>query len=110
VGLQSFDDLRGAGKEFIPLFEQKSDTRLSELAPLSIRLRNGRQTKVHYDQDRPPWISSRLQDFFQIGASLPGCPEPRVDWQRARMLRLRIEGPSKIHEPGAPFGRQMVQT
>jgi hypothetical protein len=37
---------------------------LNEVAPLSIRLRNGRQTKVHYERGRPPWISSRLQDFF----------------------------------------------
>jgi ATP-dependent helicase HrpB len=65
VGLQSFDELRDAAKDLIPLLEQKSDTRLlNELAPLSIRLRNGRQSKVHYNQGRPPWISSRLQDFF----------------------------------------------
>ena len=65
VGLQSFDDLRVAAKDLISLLEQKSDTRvLNELAPLSIRLRNGRQAKIHYDQGRPPWISSRLQDFF----------------------------------------------
>ena len=65
VGLQSFGELRDAAKDLIPLLEQKSDTRrLNELAPLSIRLRNGRQTKVHYNQGRPPWISSRLQDFF----------------------------------------------
>jgi ATP-dependent helicase HrpB len=65
VGLQSFGELRDAAKDLIPLLEQKSDTRLlHELAPLSIRLRNGRQTKVHYNQGRLPWISSRLQDFF----------------------------------------------
>jgi ATP-dependent helicase HrpB len=65
VGLQSFGELRDAAKDLIPLLEQKLDTRLlNELAPLSIRLRNGRQTKVHYDRGRPPWISSRLQDFF----------------------------------------------
>jgi ATP-dependent RNA helicase HrpB len=65
AGLQSFGELRDAAKDLIPLLEQKADTRLfNELAPLSIRLRNGRQTKVHYDQGRPPWISSRLQDFF----------------------------------------------
>ena len=37
---------------------------LDEIAPLSIRLKNGRQTKIHYEEGRPPWISSRLQDFF----------------------------------------------
>jgi ATP-dependent helicase HrpB len=67
VGLHSFAELRDAAKDLIPLLEQKSETRLlNELAPLSIRLSNGRQSKVHYDQGRPPWISSRLQDFFGI--------------------------------------------
>jgi ATP-dependent helicase HrpB len=63
--LQSFGDLKEASKNFIPLLEQKVNTRLlNELAPLNLRLKNGRQTKVHYEVGRPPWISSRLQDFF----------------------------------------------
>jgi len=65
LGLQSFGDLRAAAGNLLPLLEQKLNTRLlNEIAPLSIRLKSGRQTKVHYEQGRPPWISSRLQDFF----------------------------------------------
>jgi ATP-dependent helicase HrpB len=65
LGLQSFTDLRQAAKNLIPLLEQKFNVRLlNEIAPLSIRLKNGRPAKVHYEQGRPPWISSRLQDFF----------------------------------------------
>jgi ATP-dependent helicase HrpB len=65
LGLQSFGDLRDASRNLMPLLEEKLNTRLlNEVAPLSIRLRNGRQTKVHYEQGRPPWISSRLQYFF----------------------------------------------
>ena len=65
VGLQSFNDLRTAAGNFLPLLEQQLNARLlNELAPLSIRLKNGRQTKVHYEQGRQPWVSSRLQDFF----------------------------------------------
>jgi ATP-dependent helicase HrpB len=65
LGLQSFGDLKDASRNFMPLLEEKVNARLlNEVAPLSIRLRNGRQTKVHYEQGRPPWISSRLQDFF----------------------------------------------
>jgi ATP-dependent helicase HrpB len=64
-GLQGFGDLNGASKNFLPLLEQKVNTKLlNEVAPLYIRLKNGRQTKVHYEEGRPPWISSRLQDFF----------------------------------------------
>jgi ATP-dependent helicase HrpB len=65
LGLHSFADLREAAKNLTLLLEQNLNVRLlNEIAPLSIRLANGRQTKVHYEQDRPPWISSRLQDFF----------------------------------------------
>ncbi|MBZ5523465.1 MAG: ATP-dependent helicase HrpB [Acidobacteriia bacterium] len=64
-GLRSFAELKSAAKHFIPLLEQKVDSRrLQELAPLNIRLQNGRQTKVHYEHGKPPWIASRLQDFF----------------------------------------------
>jgi ATP-dependent helicase HrpB len=65
LGLQSFGDLKNASRNFIPLLEEKSNTKLlNEVAPLNVRLKNGRQTKVHYQEGRPPWISSRLQDFF----------------------------------------------
>jgi ATP-dependent helicase HrpB len=65
LGLQSFGDLRSASRNFIPLLEEKLNMKLlDEIAPLSIRLKNGRQTKIHYEEGRPPSISSRLQDFF----------------------------------------------
>jgi ATP-dependent helicase HrpB len=64
-GLRSFAELKSAAKHFIPMLEQKVDSRrLQEIAPLHIRLQNGRQTKVHYEQGKSPWIASRLQDFF----------------------------------------------
>ena len=65
LGLQSFSELRDSARNLLPLLEAQLDTRrLNEAAPLSIRLSGGRQTKVHYEQGRLPWISSRLQDFF----------------------------------------------
>jgi ATP-dependent helicase HrpB len=65
VGLQSFNDMRVAAKNLLPLLEQKLGARrLNELAPTSLRLQGGRQTKVRYEHGRPPWIASRLQDFF----------------------------------------------
>ncbi len=49
----------------VPLLEQKLGARrLHEIAPASIRLQKGRQTQVHYERGKPPWIASRLQDFF----------------------------------------------
>jgi ATP-dependent helicase HrpB len=41
--------------------------RLSELAPERITLPGGRSTAVHYEPGKPPWIASRLQDFFGMG-------------------------------------------
>jgi ATP-dependent helicase HrpB len=65
VGLQSFGELRVAATHLIPLLEQRLNARLlNEVAPVTIRLRNGRHTKIHYETGKPPWISSRLQDFF----------------------------------------------
>jgi ATP-dependent helicase HrpB len=64
-GLKSFQELRGAAANLIPLLESRLGTRaLSEFAPARVRLPNGRDTRVHYEAGKPPWISSRLQDFF----------------------------------------------
>ncbi len=64
-GLQSFAELKTAAANFLPLLEQQLDSRiLNELAPPRLRLQGGRQTKVHYERGKTPWIASRLQDFF----------------------------------------------
>jgi ATP-dependent helicase HrpB len=64
-GLRSFAELKKAAGDFVSVLEQKVGARkFRELAPASIRLQNGRQTKVHYERGKPPWIASRLQDFF----------------------------------------------
>jgi ATP-dependent helicase HrpB len=64
-GLISFAQLKAAARNFIPMLEQKVGIRrLNQIAPESIRLLSGRQTKIHYERGRSPWIASRLQDFF----------------------------------------------
>ena len=37
---------------------------LARFAPEKVRLARGREVKVHYADGAPPWIASRLQDFF----------------------------------------------
>ena len=37
---------------------------LDDIAPERIRLSRGRHTRVHYEPGQPPWVASRLQDFF----------------------------------------------
>jgi len=64
-GLRSFADLKKVAAGFIPLLEQKlGRQKLERLAPSTVRLPNGRQTKIHYEPGKSPWIASRLQDFF----------------------------------------------
>jgi ATP-dependent helicase HrpB len=64
-GLKSFAELKKAGASLIPTLEQRAGSRLlNEIAPGRIRLPNGPQTKINYEAGKPPWIASRLQDFF----------------------------------------------
>jgi ATP-dependent helicase HrpB len=39
---------------------------IDRMAPERLRLPGGREVKVHYDAGKPPWIESRLQDFFGV--------------------------------------------
>jgi ATP-dependent helicase HrpB len=65
VGLRSFGELKNAATDLVSTLERKlASRRLNELAPARIALQNGRQTKIHYERGKPPWIKSRLQDFF----------------------------------------------
>ncbi len=64
TGLRSFTELRDAAAGLLPALEARAGSSLRDLAPTSVRLPGGRQTKVRYDAGRPPWVESRLQDFF----------------------------------------------
>src|SRR5258706_15227475 len=45
----------------------EKDRRLLEsVAPEKIRLPGGRHVKVNYEANQPPWVESRLQDFFGL--------------------------------------------
>jgi ATP-dependent helicase HrpB len=37
---------------------------LEKMAPTHITLPGGRRLRVHYEAGKPPWVESRLQDFF----------------------------------------------
>lgn len=58
-GRSSFAQLTGFVESIRP-------PRLDQLAPERLRLPGGRQVKVHYEKNQPPWIESRLQDFFGV--------------------------------------------
>jgi ATP-dependent helicase HrpB len=81
MGLRSFAELKSAAADVVPMLERKMVTRrLDEIAPARIRLPNGRQTKVHYEPGKPPWIASRLQDFFGMRET------PRVGTERTAVV------------------------
>ncbi|MFT3924812.1 MAG: ATP-dependent helicase HrpB [Myxococcales bacterium] len=62
----SFADLRADPFEHaLPqLVSDSLRARLERLAPARVRLPSGRELVIHYEIDRPPWVESRLQDFF----------------------------------------------
>jgi ATP-dependent helicase HrpB len=60
-GLRSFADVERAASGLIARLKRP---RLDEIAPTHLRLQGGRTTKVHYARGKPPWVASRLQDFF----------------------------------------------
>ncbi len=60
-GRSSFAELESANH-----LEALRPPRLDQAAPERLRLPGGRQVKVHYERGKPPWIESRLQDFFGV--------------------------------------------
>ena len=67
LGLErfSFADLRKAAVHLLPSLEARLDARrLRDLAPGTVKLKAGRVLKVNYEAGKPPWIASRMQDFF----------------------------------------------
>jgi ATP-dependent helicase HrpB len=69
-GLKSFAELESAARAggLLAALERQlppvARRLLDEIAPERIRLSRGRQARVHYEAGQPPWIASRLQDFF----------------------------------------------
>ncbi len=62
----SFQDLRADPFEHaLPgLVADDFRARVERQAPARVRLPSGRELVIHYELDRPPWVESRLQDFF----------------------------------------------
>ena len=74
VGLKSFAELeaaaRGAVVRAMELGMPPAARRLlEEIAPERIKLPRGRSVAVHYEPNQPPWIASRMQDFFGMRAT-----------------------------------------
>ncbi len=86
AGLKSFAELermaRDGGLEAALLADLGPDAarRLDQWAPARIQLPSGRWAKVTYVEGQPPWVSSRLQDFFGMSET------PRVGREQTPLV------------------------
>jgi ATP-dependent helicase HrpB len=73
VGRRSFAELAVSdadlGASIFGALPAEARRALDQLAPTRVTLGGGRSLPVHYDDDGPPWIESRLQDFFGTRAA-----------------------------------------
>jgi ATP-dependent helicase HrpB len=65
-GRRSFDELKQAQILDLLIADLGAATiaRLDRVAPEAVTLPGRKRAIVHYEVDRPPWIESRMQDFF----------------------------------------------
>ena len=89
TGRRSFAELREA--HLLEALEARLDAKqrqvLQTAAPARVRLPSGRMLPVHYERAEPPWVASRLQDFFGM-AEGPTLARGRVP------LVLRLLAPN----------------
>src|SRR6218665_2074596 len=66
TGARSFADLEGVSLlDALQARLTKEQARLlAQHTPEKVSLPGGRQAKVNYEPGKPPWVESRLQDFF----------------------------------------------
>jgi ATP-dependent helicase HrpB len=65
-GRRSFKELKDADvlEQLHALLTYEQRQQLGNEVPGEVRLPGGRRTQVHYVMGQPPWVESRLQDFF----------------------------------------------
>jgi ATP-dependent helicase HrpB len=70
AGRRSFAELREADLPgaLLGRLEPRARAALERLAPERVTLPGGRTTRIHYEAGKPPWVESRLQDFFGLAA------------------------------------------
>ncbi|MGE4144066.1 MAG: ATP-dependent helicase C-terminal domain-containing protein [Planctomycetota bacterium] len=88
-GRRSFAELRAAEplRWLAARLGPDGERLLAQAAPEHVTLPGGRRCEVHYERRQPPWIQSRLQDFFGMrqGPEVAGVP-----------LVLHLLAPNKV--------------
>jgi len=89
-GMRSFAELRDAGvlEAIRAGLPPRALAALDVLAPEHIVLARGRRAAVHYERGKPPWLASRIQDFFGMREG------PRVAAGRVPLV-LHLLAPSQ---------------
>ncbi len=88
-GKRSFAELETAArKQIISTLTRRMPRAFAEIAPESLRLPGGREVRVHYEPNQPPWIASRLQDFFGMRET------PRIARGKAAVV-VRLLAPNQ---------------
>jgi ATP-dependent RNA helicase HrpB len=85
-GLKSFAELRARVREgaLIEALRQRLNSEqrrlLDKMAPEFVAIAGRRRARVNYETGKPPWIESRLQDFFgmETGPVIAGGRAPLV--------------------------------
>ncbi|HTA77409.1 MAG TPA: ATP-dependent helicase HrpB [bacterium] len=79
---RSFNDLKEANlvAALRAQLAPQEQALMDRLAPAQIALAAGRRVTIHYDQGKPPWAESRIQDFFGMkkGPTVGGGEVPIV--------------------------------
>ena len=108
LGLRNFDELRQADLlgALTGRLSAEQSRLLATTAPQKVTLPGGRTVPIHYERGKPPWIESRLQDFFGLakGPSVGGGRVPLVlhllaPNQRAVQVTTDLAGFWERHYP-----------
>jgi ATP-dependent helicase HrpB len=75
TGKRSLDELAPISLEdvLMNLLTDRQRALLARETPERIKLKSSRAVKVHYESAKPPWIESRLQDFFGMHSTPEIC-------------------------------------
>lgn len=107
-GATGLEELRALDLQETLLAELLGEQRahLERMLPLRVGLPGGRQVKVHYEEGRPPWIESRIQDFFGMaegptigGGRIPLTIHLLAPNQRAVQVTQDLAGFWERHYP-----------
>ena len=78
-GRSSFAELRAADLQgtLLARIATSHNGALARFAPTHLQLPGGRRLAVHYEPGKPPWVASRLQDFFGLARG-PAVADGRI--------------------------------